>query len=155
MADHPNPTQVLQRTSRIALLLTVLVTGLLVWESQSPKASPQRTTSRQRFSVRSNPEPAVRVEKKLEPLPVMAPTPPPPPPAPALPPIVRVDPATLHLSEIIIDPADPAARFAVIDGVAVRAGETICGHRVKEVLPDRVLIGEEGTMVLLPSRKEH
>ncbi len=81
----------------------------------------------------------------LKPLPVLLP----PPPV-----IVPVDPTTLRLSDIVIDPTDPSASFAVIDGVAVRVGETIGGHPVREVLPDRVLIGEESEVVLLPQEED-
>ena len=100
-----------------------------------------------------HPTPAVDHTPPVNPTPAVDPTPSvdPTPPVDHTPP---VDPTTLRVSDIVIDPMDPSVRFAVIDGVAIRAGETIGGHRVQKVLPDRVLIGEEGTIVLLPSKEE-
>ncbi len=156
MADHPHSDEVLKRrTPGIALLLTALVVALILWESLSLKMPPPKDTVGRQSTARRIRELQAQVEIRPVPMPMVAPTPPPPlSPAPALEPTPPVDPTTLRVSDIVIDPMDPAARFAVINGLAVRAGETIGGHRVQKVLPDRVLIGEEGTVVLLPSKED-
>ncbi len=157
MVDQPSPAEVLKRrTPGIALLLTVLITGLLLWEALSPKDLPPQGTAGRQSTPRRIREPLAPVGSRPAPIQMVVPTAPcpSPSPSPALKATPPVDPGTLRVSDIVIDPTDPAVRFAVIGGVAVRAGETIGGHRVQEVLPDRVLIGEEGTIVLLPSEED-
>ena len=154
MADQPLVADSRRRrASRAAVLVTLLALALLAWEAVDRPARPQPgrgqryTTARARHRA-SPPVTARRQTAKIVP---PVPTPPPPPPPPPV--VAPVDPATLRLSDILQDP-DPAVRFAVIDGVAVRAGEMIGGHPVRAVLPDRVLIGEESETVLIPEEED-
>ncbi len=140
-----------RRTLRAAVLMTVFACGLLLWESVTEKPAPGISADRPRAASREIPGPPRQIARKEAPARAVKPLPEPPPPPPV---IVPVDPATLRLSDIVIDPTDPSARFAVIDGVAVRAGERIGGHPVREVLPDRVLIGEESEVLLLPEEED-
>ena len=59
----------------------------------------------------------------------------------------------LVVGRIVHDPSDPDASFAEILGRAVRAGEEIGGHRVHRVEPDRVLLGADGEIVLMPRER--
>lgn len=140
-----------RRTLRAAVVVTVLACVLLLWESISDQPSPPSSPRPPRVTSRERPKPPQQVARKVPPAAVVAPLPEPAPPPPV---VVPVDPATLRLSDIVIDPEDPSVRFAVIDGVAVRAGETIGGHPVREVRADRVLIGEESEVTLLPHEED-
>lgn len=155
MDEHVNAAVTKRgRTNRIAALLVLLASGLLLWEAASlGKPAQSRRPPGPRVVASRAPSPPALAVTKPEPEPTVAVSPPPPPPP--VEPAAPVDPKTLHVSDILVDPLDPAARFAVIDGVAVRAGETIGGHQVVKVLPDRVLIGEEGIELLLPQTEDH
>jgi hypothetical protein len=73
-----------------------------------------------------------------------------PPPDPSTP----VDPGSLTVTRILLDPGDPDATFAVIEGRAVRAGESVGGWPVFRVERDRVLLGVEGERVLPLAERE-
>jgi hypothetical protein len=153
MADHSIPADSRRRrATRAAVLITLSAVVLLAWEAveRDVFARPARGRPCVPAAARSRRNPPAPGERQpariVPPVPAAAPA--------AAPPAAPVDPATLHVEEIVIDPSDPAARFAVIDGVAVRAGELIGGHPVRAVLPDRVLIGEESEIVLLPPEEE-
>lgn len=75
-----------------------------------------------------------------------------PPPKTAAP--SPVDPAELAVTRIVFDARDPDATFAVIRGVAVRAGDRIGGWRVHSVERNRVLLGAEGEIELLLDDRE-
>ena len=153
MANYPLPAKPRKRrTLRAAVLVTVLACAVLLWESVAGNVPSRPRPGRSQVSSRVRPKPPQLVAARQDPVKVVRPVPPPPPPPP---PVAQpVDLATLRLSDIVIDPVDPSARFAVVDGVAVRAGESIGGHTVREVLPDRVLIGEESEVMLLPSDED-
>ncbi len=151
MSDPSEEKAEARSAGRLALLLALLAIVLVLWETVDPP--PQERPPPERVAHRTTPLPSAR--RAAVPIPEV--------PIPAIAPLpivleskpgIVADPRGLRLTEIVSDAEDPALRFAVIDDLAVRVGEKIKGNPVREILPDRVLVGQRGEVVLTLTGKE-